>query len=134
MSRVAVQMYGGQMTNLEIAKHYLGKIASLDFDGALAFAAEDAWFQGPDGSILNKEEMGRALHMLRDRFAGPLEMTILGSTCEDGRIAIEATGSAPIVNGKVYTNRYHYAIEVEEGLIVAFREYCCTKAPDVIFA
>jgi ketosteroid isomerase-like protein len=122
------------MTNLEIATAYVMRVACLNFDGALALTSDTALFQGPDGTVADKSTMAQIFAMTKERFAGPLELEILGAISEGRRVAIEAIGQAPIVNGQIYKNRYHYAVEIDDGLIVAFREYCCTKAPDVIFA
>jgi ketosteroid isomerase-like protein len=122
------------MTNLEIAKEYLRRIATLDFDGALSLAKEDASFQGPDGTVLGKRQMSEMFAVVGPKFAGPLVLDILGTTCEGRREAIEAKGAAPLTNGKTYRNNYHYSFEIENGVITHSREYCCTKAPDVIFS
>lgn len=122
------------MTNLEIATAYVRRVACLDFDSALSLTSDTAIFQGPDGTVADKSTMARLFAMMTERFAGPLELEILSAITEGRRVAIEAVGQAPIVNGQIYRNRYHYAVEIDDGLIVAFREYCCTKAPDVIFS
>jgi ketosteroid isomerase-like protein len=122
------------MTNLEIATAYVNRVACLNFDAALSLTSDTATFQGPDGTQVDKATMAGLFSMMMSRFAGPLELEILSTVSEGRRVAIEAVGQAPIVNGHIYRNRYHYAVEIDDGLIVAFREYCCTKAPDVIFA
>lgn len=122
------------MTNLEIAMAYISRVACLNFDDALSLTSDNAIFQGPDGTIADKTTMAVLFALTKERFAGPLELEILSAISEGRRVAIEAVGQAPIVNGQIYKNRYHYAVEIDDALIVAFREYCCTKAPDVIFA
>jgi uncharacterized protein len=118
---------------LAIALEYLQRMAGLEFERALSLAADDAVFQGPDGTQLDKSGMASMFKVVGPRFAGPLQLSILGTTCEGNRVAIEARGTAPLTNGLTYSNNYHYAFEINNGAIVRSREYCCTKAPDVIF-
>ena len=120
-------------SNLELATGYLRRIADLDFAGALALASDGAEFRGPDGAVLDLAAMRSVLDMVRPRFAGPLALAIGATTCEGNRVCIEATGAAPLTNGKTYSNRYHYAFEIVEGRIASCREYCCTKSAAVIF-
>lgn len=57
-----------------------------------------------------------------------MEQTILGTTAEGSRVAVEATGRVALRNGKTYQNRYHMLFEVTGGLISSVREYCDTTA------
>src|SRR5271156_5254286 len=106
----------------------------MDTGGCLALATDDALFQGPDGTQLSKAGMAAMLEAVAPRFAGKLDLKIQGTTSEGGRVAIEAKGALPLTNGHVYRNNYHYVFEIKDGWITSFREYCCTKAPDIIFA
>jgi ketosteroid isomerase-like protein len=54
---------------------------------------------------------------------GAPEITILGSIAEGGRVAIEAVGHGALQNGRTYDNRYHFLMEVQDGRVLAIREY-----------
>jgi uncharacterized protein len=53
---------------------------------------------------------------------GP-KVTITRVVAEGDAVAVEATGTAPLVNGNVYDNRYHFAFDTRDGKVLAVREY-----------
>jgi uncharacterized protein len=53
---------------------------------------------------------------------GP-EVTITRVVAEGDAVAVEATGTAPLVNGNTYDNRYHFAFDTRDGKVIAVREY-----------
>jgi uncharacterized protein len=53
---------------------------------------------------------------------GP-KLTIGRTVAEGDHVAIEATGTAPLHNGRTYDNRYHFAIDLRDGKVAAVREY-----------
>jgi ketosteroid isomerase-like protein len=116
--------------SLDVALAYLDRLARSDVEGALALVAEDATFMDPDGSIIGKDAVRARFAGLAALLAGPFEQEIVGTTTEGSRVAIEATGSARLANGKTYRNLYHFLFEIADGRIVRFKEYCDTKAID----
>lgn len=116
--------------NLSIAMDYLERLAGLDPDGALELVADHATFMDPDGSSITKEDVRARFAGVGELFASPFEQSIIGTTVQGRRVAIEATGSAKLTNGNTYNNVYHFLFEIDDGLIVAFKEYCNTKAID----
>lgn len=111
------------MTNLEIALEYMERIAAGDHEGALSMIADDAVMQGPLGEKFDKDGLRALLAMVGPLFAGPMDQAIVGTTAEGKRVAIEATASAPLTNGKTYSNHYHFLFEVADGKIARVHEY-----------
>ena len=50
-------------------------------------------------------------------------MTIVGTTAEGDRVAVEATGSAKLSDGRVYENTYHFLFKLRDGRICLVKEY-----------
>jgi uncharacterized protein len=53
---------------------------------------------------------------------GP-NVTITRVVAEGDAVAVEGTGTARLVNGNTYDNRYHFAFDTRDGKILAVREY-----------
>lgn len=112
--------------NLTIVLQYMELIAKGDIEGALALCADDAVFQGPTGQRTDKHGLRAMFAQLRPLLINPLHQTVLGTTSEGQRVAVEAEASTLLANGKTYSNIYHFLFEVDEGRITASREYCDT--------
>jgi ketosteroid isomerase-like protein len=56
---------------------------------------------------------------------GHMQVTILGMTAEEDRVAVEAssTGIANPANGKRYGNFYHLLVRIKDGQVVLYKEY-----------
>jgi ketosteroid isomerase-like protein len=117
-------------TNREIVQQYMEKIVGGDLEGALALATEDAIFQGPDGTELNKDQLRGFFAQLAPLMINPLEQEIVGTTCEGDRVAVEAKARTMLANGNLYSNLYHFLFELKNGRIVRSKEYCNTRATD----
>jgi len=63
----------------------------------------------------------------------PVVFTIVGSTAEDDRVALEAAGRGNLTNGSVYANTYHFLFLFRDGKIREIREYQDTKLAAEIF-
>lgn len=113
--------------NLPIALDYMGKVAGGDVEGALALCSEGFAFQGPDGTVLDKEELRAALGSIAPMLINPFMFEVLGTTCQGNRVAIESIGETVLSNGKTYSNLYHFLFEIEGRKIKAAREYCDTS-------
>jgi ketosteroid isomerase-like protein len=50
-------------------------------------------------------------------------VTVVATTAEGDRVAIEAVGKGRLRNGRSYDNRYHFLMEVRDDRVVAIREY-----------
>jgi ketosteroid isomerase-like protein len=61
-----------------------------------------------------------------DSFPAGLEMKIVGTTAENGRVAIEARSHGYTGKGSLYENVYHFLFEVVDGKVTKMREYTDT--------
>jgi ketosteroid isomerase-like protein len=84
-----------------------------------------------DVPLMNSES-GYGKEETLDIFRSTQEMCVDGRfdlipnafTCEDERVAFEATSYAVNKrNGRIYDNRYHHLMRIREGKIVELREY-----------
>ena len=50
-------------------------------------------------------------------------VTITRVVAEGDAVAVEASGTGPLVNGNTYDNRYHFAFDTRDGRVTAVREY-----------
>ena len=58
------------------------------------------------------------------RLVSPPKMTILSTTAEDDRVAIEAESHGRLVDGRPYENQYHFLLRFDaDGRVVEFKEY-----------
>jgi len=113
--------------NLAIVGEYTKCIAAGDIEGALSYASDDAVFQGPDGSRMDKQGLRALFAQMKPLLPNPLNIEILGTTSEGRRVAVEARADTVLGNGKLYENIYHFLYELDGGRIVAAREYCDTS-------
>lgn len=51
------------------------------------------------------------------------ETTIIGTTSENGRVAVESQGNFEFEDGRVYRNSYHHLFTVENNQVTGVREY-----------
>lgn len=112
--------------NLNLVLAYIACINGGDVEGALALAADNVVFQGPDGSTMDKAGLRALFAAVKPLLINPIEARIRGTTCQGNRVAIEMTGNTLLANGRTYSNIYHFLFEVNDGQITAAREYCDT--------
>ena len=55
------------------------------------------------------------------------EMTIVGTTAEGDRVALEVSGKCELANGRRYDNSYHFLILLRGGRVRMIKEYLDTK-------
>jgi uncharacterized protein len=59
--------------------------------------------------------------------AGALRITPTGMIAEGDKVAVEATGFAEMLDGRIYDCQYHFLITVRGGKIGEVREYMDTQ-------
>jgi len=88
----------------------------------------------PIPGMMTKAQFGELIQGIGAEFPKGLRLTPKALTAEGDRVAVEAEGYGETTKGKVYNNRYHFLIEVQDGKIQAVREYTDTiHAKDVLF-
>ena len=73
------------------------------------------------------EATGRIAVKVFARLASPPQMTVLSTTAEGDRVAIEAESHGRLVDGRPYENQYHFLLRFDEaGKVLEFKEYLDT--------
>jgi ketosteroid isomerase-like protein len=72
-------------------------------------------------------QIDRLLQGLSKFVPQPMQMTIVGTTAEANRVAVETECLGTWRNGVTYHNRYHFLFEIRDGLVSKIREYMDTK-------
>jgi uncharacterized protein len=65
--------------------------------------------------------------------AGALQITPTGMIAEGDKVAVEATGYAEMLDGRVYDTQYHFLVTIRGGKIGEVREYMDTQHAKEIF-
>ena len=112
-----------------IALEFLATLQRQDFDALREQLTEDATWTMMTPSIDPPALEGRAAIVAffgagdQVFVEGGPKMTIGRTVAEGDHVAIEASGTGPLHNGRTYDNRYHFAIDVRDGKVAAVREY-----------
>ena len=67
-------------------------------------------------------------------FEGGVTVSFGDITAEDNRVAVEAEIKGILVDGRVYTNVYHYLFTFRDGKILRVKEYLDTQAAAEFFS
>jgi ketosteroid isomerase-like protein len=119
--------------NKRIASEFAARFSDNDMAGALDMIADDAtwWVAGkqdvPGAGLFNKEQVAGLFRRMADQFPGGLKMTIKSMTAEDDKVAVELESYGKLSNGRVYNNEYHMLLTIQNGKIIAMREYHDTQ-------
>lgn len=115
-----------------IVCEFFDRFSAGDIDGLLDMMTDDAsWWvagtiEGVSGSY-GKVAFGNLLRAVRPVYThGALVITPEAFTVEDDRVAVEATSFAELAAGGIYTNSYHFLIELQEGKLRRVKEYADT--------
>jgi uncharacterized protein len=96
--------------------------------GALRqFATDDMEFWAPGVGDLTMEQYLSLVESIMPLLAAPLKFTIHDVLLDGDRIAAEVESYAPLKNGKVYNNKYHFKVLLRGSKIARIREYADTK-------
>ncbi len=113
--------------NRALALAWLAAQTEGRHDDALALTADDAthWVAPsltPDVAR-GKEELRELWSAMPALFHLPLEVTILGTTAEGNRVAVELEVRGTLKNGRPYHNVYHHLFVIEDGKVQSLREH-----------
>jgi len=103
--------------------------------GAMAMMADDGswWVNGPIGQLPffgqhDKTTITALLNSLVPVMTHGLLITPVHLVAEGNHVSMESTSYGELPNGRTYTNRCHFAIELRDGQILHVREYMDTQA------
>jgi ketosteroid isomerase-like protein len=74
----------------------------------------------------NREQIAKVPKAMSAGLKRPFHWTVVRIIAEGEQVALETLGDCEKLNGERYDNRYHFAIEVKDGLVIELREYSCT--------
>ncbi len=116
--RAVVVEFFTAISNADVAK--LDELYAEDFEvwtaGSMPFSGTSGKAQALDG-----------MKMIGGMFPDGLEFTILETTVEGERVAVEAVSDGMHVSGKRYHQQYHFLLVVRDGKIHRLREYMDTQ-------
>ena len=117
--------------NREIARELFEAISKADVAKLDQLYADDfeLWTAGslPFSGTGNKAEALEGMKMIGSMFPNGLQFTILATTAEGDRVAIEAESKGVAASGVPYNNLYHFLMVVKDGRIHRFKEYMDTQ-------
>ena len=117
--------------NKETALAFIASLSRGEPDASLL--CEDVTWWVPGLGTFDQ----KGFFALADNFAtlvkGPAVMTIVAVTAEDDRVAIEAAGEAELLDGRAYSNTYHFLFYLRDGKIRHVREHNNTAVPMALF-
>lgn len=61
------------------------------------------------------------------------ETTIIGTTAEDDRVAVESRGNFEFEDGRIYRNSYHHLFNLRDGRVTGIREYLDLRVTEATF-
>lgn len=102
-------------------------------DAAIDLLAPDAtwWVIGEPAKVKvsglkDRPRIERMLTNLRKTFPDGMQGSIDAVTAEGERVAIEACSTARAATGLLYSNHYHFLVQVHAGRVLHVREYMDT--------
>ena len=116
--------------NEKVVGHFFETLSSGDLEAVRLLFHTDAVWQ-----VQNEGIPGAGVHRGRDNiiaFLAPIrglfkpgdpKITVTSVASKGGLVIAEARGHGTLADGRTYDNRYAWALEVKDGLIVALREY-----------
>jgi ketosteroid isomerase-like protein len=89
----------------------------------------EIWTAGslPFSGASNKPQALEGMGMIASMFPEGLSFTILETTVEGDRVAVEAISDGMHVSGKRYHNQYHFLVIVRDGKVHGLKEYMDTQ-------
>ena len=119
--------------NKAVVRAFLEAFGQGGFAAALRYLSDDCrWWTA--GATYDKEQIAGLGRWMSSHLVDGIRMEVGSLTAEGDRVAAEARSHAPLRNGQVYANQYHYLCRVADGRIVDVREHCDTHHAKTVFA
>ena len=124
-------------SNKQLIRDFMKSFTAGDMKAVLGLMADDAtwWIGGsfPMSGTKTKAQMAELLGGIGASLPQGLSLTPKAFTAEADRVAVETESYGKHVNGKVYSNQYHFLFEVRDGKIKTIREYLDTMHANDVF-
>lgn len=125
-------MMSTEDTNRQTILALMKALDACDEDKIRAIIDPQAtWWVLGVGSLDLETVIGQLKQMLGT--ARVAETTILGTTAEGDRVAVESRGNFEFEDGRAYRNSYHHLFELRDGRVIAIREYLDLRVTEAVF-
>ncbi len=119
-----------QMHNKEIATRFFDQFSKGNIDTAFALVSDDAvwWVPGdlPFSGTKTKAQYLQVVGSIQSGFPNGLKLDATSMIAEGDKVAVEVSSYGEHVNGKTYTNKYHFLMTIKDGQITKVKEYMDT--------
>jgi ketosteroid isomerase-like protein len=130
--RLEQDMTDSPEANRQIVLRLMKALEASDVDALRELMAPEAtWWVLGVGTMDRETLIAQSTAMLGT--AKVAQTTILGTTAEDDRVAVESRGNFEFEDGRVYRNAYHQLFVVRDGKVRAVREYLDLAVTERVF-
>ena len=117
-------------SNKALVETFFERITRGEIDEAFKVVSADVewWVPGtlPFSGTKDKAGYMKVVGAIRSGFPTGFALRVVGMTAEANRVAAEVESEGQHTSGKAYRNKYHFLITIEEGQIIAVKEYMDT--------
>jgi ketosteroid isomerase-like protein len=117
-----------------IALEFLDHCFKGNMDAALAMLDPNStwWVLGDPEKVKvagtrDMNRIARFLKSVRHGFPDGMDVSFDGVTAEGERVAVEASATARMRDGRPYGNRYHFLLQIRDGRVIRVNEYLDTQ-------
>ncbi len=118
------------LKNKALVTEFFEQFSAGDVDNAFAMVSDDVRWWVPEhlpfSGTKNKAEYLQIAGSIKQGFPDGLQLTVMSMIGEGDKIAAEVQSYGQHLNGKTYTNKYHFLITIEAGKMVEIKEYMNT--------
>lgn len=107
--------------NRKTAIAFVESVAQTGID--FNVVTDDARWWVPGTGWLSRAQFMDLVEKFAERVGGPVTLSVQGVTAEGDRVAVEAQSHAPLKNGRIYRNTYHFLFIFRDGKICQAKEY-----------
>lgn len=119
-----------EVKNKELTASFFNHFSAGDVDAAFELVSDEAswWVAGdlPFSGTKTKAEYLQIVGNIQTGFPDGLRLDATSMIAEGQKIAVEVSSYGEHVNGKTYTNKYHFLITIQNGEIIEVKEYMDT--------
>ena len=128
-------------TNKAAAIAFMNEFSSGNRDAAWRRTTDDlTWTMNQhavsDGklAVFDRASYDAMVASSGDLFPQGIVITVTDAVAENDRVMLEADGSGPLADGRIYANHYIFTFRFRDGLICAVAEYLDTAYAQAMLA
>lgn len=120
--------------NKDLVTAFFQAINKRGFEAISKFAADDMTWWGAGRRVeVGVDEFIAMVSNIQPLFAEPMKFQVQHMIAEGDYVAAEVENYAPLKNGRIYSNKYHFKFVINDGKIARVLEYHDTKHAYDIF-